>query len=242
MKTKVQLITGIVSLIALLAYTLVHTGGLLAVYVTPGFVGYVAAFGIEASIVSLSLRIGELRKSNQSTIFFLFVLIATVIVSAVANVSEGFHTSQGVSLTLETVRQLDIVQAMIGVTATGLISLIVLALSEIVGSDVTQTVKLVEKERKAKKKELPQELSHTEESNSIETAREFKALQDEVARTDRHGIIVDTLRQKPMESKEIVKKIVTLTGVSRQTVYRDINTLVETGALHKNGGGYEVTG
>lgn len=148
MKQRAQLIAGIASLVALLTYTLVHTGGLLAYYIWPGVIGYVAAFGIEASVVSLSLRIGELRKSKQSTAFFVFVLVSVVIVSAIANVAEGFRVAQGVNLSLTTVKQLDIVQGIIGLTATGLISLIVLALSEIVGTDVTTTIKQVEKERK----------------------------------------------------------------------------------------------
>jgi hypothetical protein len=100
MKAKIQLSVGIVSLVALLAYTLAHTGALLAQYVSPGFIGYVAAFGIELSIVSLSLRIGDLRKSQQSTGFFLFVLVSVVIVSAIANVSEGFYTMYQEQLTL----------------------------------------------------------------------------------------------------------------------------------------------
>lgn len=140
-KQRLQLSIGIVSLVTLLVYTLAHTGGLLSGYVTPGIVGYIAAFGIESAVVSLSLRIGDLRKSQQSTGFFYFVLVSTVAVSGVANTAEGFYTSEGVKLTLSTVERLDVVQAFIGLTATGLISLIVLALSEIVGTDVNQAIK-----------------------------------------------------------------------------------------------------
>lgn len=138
-KTKIQTAISFISLAALLVYTFVHTGGLLSGYVQPLAVGYVAAFGIEMSIVSLSLRIGELRRARADSGFFLFVLVSVVIVSAIANIAEGFETSQGIELTTDTMKRLDIVQATIGLVATGLISLIVLALSEIIGTDVYKT-------------------------------------------------------------------------------------------------------
>lgn len=145
-KLNVQLIAGIIALASLLAYTLVHTGGLLAHYINPPFVGYVAALGIEASIVGLSLRIGDLKRSKQSTKFFIFVLVAVVIVSAIANIAEGFYTQQKHFLTLATIQQLDPIQAVIGLTATGLISLIVLAMSEIIGTDLTAVAKQAAKD------------------------------------------------------------------------------------------------
>lgn len=143
MKTKLQLGAGIVALVALLVYTLMHTGTALANYVQPAYVGFVAAFGIELSIVSLSLRIGELRQRRQDTKFFVFVLLAVVVVSAVANVSEGFKTAYNEHLTVDNLAQLDIVQAAIGLAMTGLISLIVLALSEILGTDVSDSQRQV---------------------------------------------------------------------------------------------------
>lgn len=212
MKAKAQLSVGIISLIALLAYTLVHTGGLLARYIEPGLIGYVAAFGIECSVVSLSLRIGELRKSKQSATFFIFVLVAVVVVSAIANIAEGFETAQGVRLTAENVKQLDAVQAIIGLTATGLISLIVLALSEIVGTDVTTTIKLVEKERKAATKNVTNSLSVT----PIDKARQAK--KDKLAK--RRNKVLSFL-QDGMTEETIADKL----NVSVRTIQRDISAL-----------------
>ena len=148
MKDKIQIIAAGVSLFALLTYTLVHTGGLLARYINPPAVGYVAALGIELSIVSLSLRIGDMRRARQSDRFFIAVLVAVVTVSAVANIAEGFHTLHGQPLTAATIRQLDPLQAGIGLLATGLISLIVLALSEIAGTDVSTAIRKAEREAK----------------------------------------------------------------------------------------------
>lgn len=141
-KQTIELIGGVVSLLALLVYTMVHTGSLLARYINPPQVGYIAAFGIEVAVVGLSLRIGDLKRSKQNTGFFYGVLLAVVIVSAFANVAEGFAALNNDSLlTLETVSRLDPIQAIIGLTATGLISVIVLAMSEIIGTDITAVVK-----------------------------------------------------------------------------------------------------
>jgi hypothetical protein len=69
------------------------------------------------------LRIGELRRSKQSTGFFLCSFsCAVVVVSAVANIAEGFTAVQGERLTTQTIRQLDPIQAFIGLAATGLVS------------------------------------------------------------------------------------------------------------------------
>ncbi|MBK7178356.1 MAG: hypothetical protein IPH82_14420 [Chloroflexi bacterium] len=70
MKENIQIGITILFALGVIDLHLVHTGGLLARYVDPPAIGYVAAFGIEAAVVSLSLRIGELRRSKQSTGFF----------------------------------------------------------------------------------------------------------------------------------------------------------------------------
>lgn len=212
MKQKAQLFVGIISLIALLTYTLVHTGGLLARYIEPALIGYVAAFGIEASVVSLSLRIGELRKSRQSTTFFLFVLVAVVIVSAIANIAEGFETSTGDKLTINNLSQLDVVQAVTGLTATGLISLIVLALSEIVGTDVAQTMKVVQKEQKQAEKDIEQQ----QQRDKTDKARQV--VFDKIA--DRRQAVLSLLDDGLSEDDMAVRL-----NVSVRTIQRDIANL-----------------
>lgn len=206
----IQLIVGIVSLVALLAYTLAHTGALLAQYVQLPLIGYVAALGIELSIVSLSLRIGELRKTRQSAGFFYFVLVSVVIVSAVANVAEGFHVAYGERLTLASVGKLDLLQAAIGVTATGLISLIVLALSEIFGTDVSHTVKAIERQMVKKPLFVPGDL------DNLSLARDIKQ-----AAIDQRRDKVLTLLQANQGPQDIAAAL----GVSIKTIRRDIEAL-----------------
>ena len=136
-RPTIKIVIGVTALIGVLVYNWTHTGGLLASYVDPAFVGYIAAGGIELAIVGLSLRIGELRLSKADTRFFVLTLIAVVIVSALANVAEGYTVKFGETLTLFNIQRLDIVQAIVSLSATGLLSLVTFALTEIVGNDLT---------------------------------------------------------------------------------------------------------
>ena len=75
-RRNIQIASGFTALALLLAYTWVHTGALLAGYVRPAYVGYLAAAGIELSVVTLSIRIGEVRKVRANSLFMLFTLFA----------------------------------------------------------------------------------------------------------------------------------------------------------------------
>ena len=248
MKAKIQIGVTVLSLLALLTYTLVHTGGLLARYVHPAVIGYVAAFGIEAAVVSLSLRIGELRRTKQSPGFFLFVLIAVVVVSAVANIAEGFTAVQGAALTLATVRSLDPVQAFIGLSATGLVSLIVLALAEILGTDVETAVKQAEKERKRQpfgktmrtETAVPTdgtEPANAEDSHSIEQARAVKAEKDAVTRAEAMQMLLTFVAEHPDASLSRIGRHI---DRSKTTVSNYVRELEEAGQLRRNGEGWEL--
>jgi len=233
MNTKLQIIAGSVALVALLAYTLVHTGGLLATYVNPWWIGFVAAFGIELAVVSLSLRIGDLKRSGQDFRFFMFVLVSVVIVSALANISQGFTVAHKAEMTLANISQLDAIQAIIGLTATGLISLIVLALSEIIGTDVQQIVFESEKQRRNEQKKAKIDTNQTQ----IETARETAVELSRDIKAERIQAIIDTYRDNP-EAKpvEVYRRL----DIPRPTFYLYLNELVEDGIIQKNGNGVKV--
>lgn len=124
------------AMIMVLAYTFWHTGALLARYIAPGVIGYIAAAGIELGVIAMSVQFDMLKDSARSwasKALFVFVFLATLTVSASANVAEGFRTSQGVELTSATFGRLDCLVAVIGVSATGLLSLIVMSLAELLG-------------------------------------------------------------------------------------------------------------
>lgn len=127
-----------VALLAMLAYNFVHTGGLLAAYVDPWWIGYVAAFGIELAVVALSVAIGARNYHNLKTGGFVAVLIGVVIVSCLANIDQGYLVRYGRHIRGDTLGSVDLVQGIIGLSATGLVSVIVMAMSEIGSQYVAQ--------------------------------------------------------------------------------------------------------
>lgn len=215
-KDSIRLIASAVALVSLLAYTFWHTGGLLSHYIDPGWIGYVAAFGIELSVVSLSLRIGELRRSGLSVKWFTSVLIAVVTVSTIANVSEGHLTLTGSPLTWQTAQALDLVQAIIGVTATALISLIVFSQSEIIGDDVNETIKVIEREAKKEAKRQNSPAFEPGDLNALNQANEAKKLNVN-RRRERMAELVD----QGMSHSELAAEL----GVSLSTVKRDLKVV-----------------
>ena len=248
MKEKIQIGISVFALLALLTYTLVHTGGLLARYVDPPVIGYVAAFGIEAAVVSLSLRIGELRRSKQSTGFFYFVLVSVVVVSAVANIAEGFTAVQGERLTTQTIRQLDLIQAFFGLAATGLVSLIVLALAEIIGTDVATAVQQPTRQRKpnpvqieAKLQTVTQttstRLPKTADTDSIERARAIKAEKDANGKTAAVTALLSYVNDNPDASMADIGQHIER---SKTTVSNYLRELEQDGRLQRNGSGWQV--
>jgi hypothetical protein len=246
MKTRVQISIGLLSLLCLLSYTWTHTGGLLAEYVNPTFVGYLAALGIELSIVGLSLRIGELKRSGLDARFFVLTLIAVVTVSALANVAMGYAVKFGEPLTLANVGQLDIVQAAVSLAATGLISLVTFALAELVGQDVSAAVKVSSKPGRvshsgvvtapALMPDVSNQLSNTAELDTsivtIGQARGVKIDNDAQAKAAALDILVGHLSSNPDAT---VTELARLIGRSRQTVYNYLDELEAAGKLHRNG-------
>lgn len=135
-RKTVQVALGLLSLFALLLYTFWHTGGLLSHYISPGWMGRVAAFGVEVAIVSMSLRIGELGWTAPNAKPYKWTLGLTLAVSAFANLAEGHATKYGTELTVNAVPNIDVIQAIIGVSATALLSIVVYLLADIIGGDV----------------------------------------------------------------------------------------------------------
>lgn len=139
---KVLLIVGsvvaVIALLTMLSYNFVHTGGLLASYVDPPIYGYIAAFGIELAVVALSVAIGTRKWHGLEAKWLGAVLISVLVVSFLANVAQGHLQRYKVDISTTTVTRIDLVQGIIGLAATGLISLIVFAMSEIAGQYIVQ--------------------------------------------------------------------------------------------------------
>jgi len=242
-RTQIQMLAGWISLLLLLSYTAIHTGGLLARYINPWWLGYAAAAGIEIAIVSLSLRIGEVRRSGQNPAFFVFVLVATVIVSAVANVAEGFQAAEGALISLEGIAGLDPIQAGIGLMATGLISIIVFAMSEIVGSDVRAAERQrIRRQRAAERKMADAEAAGRPQDGAgfpypIEAAREKLQQMRDLSRREAQERLLDLLRQDPGLPAAYLAQAI---GRSRSTMYEYLRDLERQGRIRRNGDGIEV--
>lgn len=143
-RRAVQIAVSFVAMLCLLAYTWLHTGNLLGRYITPGVLGYVAAFGIELAVVAMAFRIGELGWTAPNATPFKWTLAGVLGVSVLANLAEGYATRYTGDLVVDAVGRLDPIQGIIGVAATALLSIVVYALAEIVGSDV-RTVQQAER-------------------------------------------------------------------------------------------------
>lgn len=139
------LIVTAIGLFGLLSYTFWHTGGLLSRFVNPGFLGYTAAFGIEAIIVVMSYKLAKLKSNSQTNWWLWFALAFALVVSAVANYAEGFYTYHEQLLTwVSWWSNVDPVQFIISLLATALISVLVFVVSDIISTDVTPVIRKVE--------------------------------------------------------------------------------------------------
>jgi hypothetical protein len=136
-KGQVVVILSLLALVCVLAYTFWHTGALLSRYIVPGLLGYVAAAGVELTVIGMSIQFRDIvaspGKSPGTKVLFVFVFLAALAVSALANVSEGFRVASGVPLMSTTFSVMDPLVAVIGVSATGLLSLVVMSLAELLG-------------------------------------------------------------------------------------------------------------
>jgi len=212
-RTKILLGTAVPGLLLLLVYNFVHTGGLLAQYVRPWQVGYAAALGIETIVVSLSLQIGMERQRGTRAGFFVGVLVAVVTVSAFANIAQGYRTKYGVDLTLSSVAGIDPLQALLGATATGLLSLVVFALAEIVGQ-------------------------HIGERQSV-AQMDTQATQMDTSATEHDTVasLLEYYREHPGDSQAQAGQAI---GKSRSWVSNKLRKLERAGYIRRNSQGVEV--
>ena len=148
---RIILALSVFALIMLLLYTGVHTANVLARYVQPAFIGWLAAFGIELTIALMAWRLARGKGEGKLNIFIIGALLFALFVSMLANVDEGYRINYQDSLQIANLGQLDVFQGIVGLAVTGLIPVLVFAISEIVGSElfteVEQSVKSVQVER-----------------------------------------------------------------------------------------------
>jgi hypothetical protein len=136
----VEFTIGILALVCLLFYNWRHTNLLFMTYADWKWLGWLCAFGIELSIIGLSFKVGRQIAdgtrffSSPSQVFFLFVMVMALLVSAIANMVEGYKIAHGEVLTWSILYKIDAVEWVAWVASNGLISLVAFALAEVIGS------------------------------------------------------------------------------------------------------------
>lgn len=124
----------------ILAYTFVHTSNVLARYINPPFVGWLAGAGIELIIFSMSWKLATIKGKEPNKLLY-FTLIISLIVSTIANVAEGYYVSHKQELTWANIGNIDPIQALVGISSNLLLPILVFAVSELVGSDIERITK-----------------------------------------------------------------------------------------------------
>lgn len=212
-RREAEIAVGFVAMLCLLAYTFWHTGGLLARYITPGVLGYVAAFGIELAVVAMAFRIGELGWTAPNARPFKWTLAGVLGVSVLANLAEGYATRYTGDLVVGAVGQLDFIQGIIGVAATALLSVVVYALAEIVGADVTSV--------------QPAERVSSPPNDAVQPP--FRVVDADP--------LLAYLASNPDASYSAIADAL---SVSKSTASNRVKAMMDAGRLSKNGHGWEV--
>lgn len=111
----------------MLSYTFVHTANVLSSAINPPIFGWLAAAGIEISVLVLSLLHG-LGKSHK--LYIGLGLAIVLIISALAQVYSGYHAWMGEYPTVTNIQTLDPIQGMLLVSTTFVIPLLVFIMAE----------------------------------------------------------------------------------------------------------------
>ena len=173
-----------VGLFGLLSYTFWHTSHWFGRYISPPDFGYGAAIGAELIIVMMSYKLAKSRSGG----FLYFALIGALFISAWANYYEGFATYHRTEPnTITWWANFDIILFVSSLLATGLISLLVFAVTDILSGDVTTVSNKVEKvlqsfeqaEQKPEKVEHPITISPNTNDKEFEVHRAIIRLSEQ---------------------------------------------------------------
>jgi DNA-binding CsgD family transcriptional regulator len=209
----------------LLSYTFVHTGAVLARHINPPALGYIAAFGIEGLIAVLSWRRAFKAGAGQAVNITLAIVL---VISAVANLYEGYAVKYGSELTVAGLGNLDYIQVVVGVLVTAVIPFLVFMAGEVMGQGLEELGKFISHSVSlpVEPVSLPSEPVEPVVSLPVEvvapiydTPIEAVTLPDDTI-TPRQERVLQMISDK-MTQSAIAKEI----GVSRITIARDIAAL-----------------
>lgn len=211
---------GYIALCTLLLYNWLHTGELLSRFISPSSIGFVAALGVELAVVELSQRIGQHGWKSVQAAPYRKTLLAVLTVSAFANVYEGYAVKYGGELTLNALPAIDLIQGVVGVAATGLLSWVVYRLSDIT-STVGRAVQDVERPVQAVQ----------------DAPNERTVPLDAASNTVQSDPLLVYLASNPFASYADIGAGL---GYSKSTASNRVKVLMDAGIVTKNGHGWEV--
>lgn len=211
-----------------LQYVFLHTSSLLIRLVEYPISAYIAAFGIEITIIIISFDIGARQGKEESTWHLKGILLFALFSSACANIIEGFliRTKNDLEAWADVIK-LGWVQAGVAFLFTAGIPLLVYALSDTLGlyaaKEVTSVQSAIKKEEnQAKAKEKKENLGLSDVKRRQDILKMYQQAYDNSV--------------NPSTQKDMVNDY----EKSLPTIQNDIKVLVADGHIEKNGRGYKL--
>lgn len=239
----VTFIIGIAAMIALLQYNWAHTASMFQNYIADQSSARYAAFGVELAVIWFSWRLGQLKNLEKRVFISIpgITLICVMLVSMVANWSEGFKVKHGIALTSQTIQLVDWMDIVFGILATVMVSAIVFALSEVLSGDskklAPKQIKTANDSVAVSEKEIGPRICVVERESIpntkiTETPESYK----HKPKNDKENVFIKYIQENPYASyRDIVKNTNVVSNVSQ------IKSLAEGVGYHKNGNGWEKT-
>jgi len=194
--------------------------------------GYVQAVAVDVGLFSLAIGINQRKRQGRGTIVLWIGVLLFAGLSTYGNLLHGLVFKSDIGLTewpwLDLARPFAL---------SGVLPLLVVYLSEIVGSDVSYAVQQAEKEAKKKKRATSKTGGKDVMAVSAEHARQAKAKQDELSKAQALNTMLSIYEKDPDAGPTEVGKAI---GRSRTTVYTYLDELEEAGRIGRNGDGVEV--
>lgn len=237
----VTFIIGIAAMIALLQYNWAHTASMFQNYIADQISAKYAAFGVELAVIWFSWRLGQL-KSLEKRVFISIpgiTLICVMLVSMVANWSEGFKVKHEIALTSQTIQLVDWMDIVFGILATVMVSAIVFALSEVLSGDskklAPKQIKTANDPIAVSEKEVgpricvvePEPIPNTKATKTTENYK-YKP------KSDKENVFIKYIQENPNATyRDIINNTGVVSNVSQ------VRPLAESLGYHKNGNGWE---
>lgn len=184
--------------------------------------GWVQALAVDVGLLALALGIMQRRRTKTTTWPLWLGVLLFSFISIYANLSYGLEFSGAMPQWVISVKPY---------IMAATLPVLVLYLSEIVGSDFNQALRTAEREQKKAERRTNQ--SETAEPNQLEQARAEKGRK----KADKKNQLMELLRTNPELDPDAIR---TRTGLKKTSYYTYLTELENEGAIERNGNGIAV--